>query len=99
MKREDVVASILRAIDAYNAAGHEPQLDKSRGDQTPLYGPDGLLDSVGLVEFIMDVEDALRADCGLSITLADQRALSQRSSPFRSVSALADYVLSRPDGE
>ena len=98
MQRDEIVASILRAVDAYNASGHEPRIDRSAGEDTPLYGSKGVLDSMGLVEFIFAVEDELAA-IGAPATLADQQALSQRSSPFRSVGALADFVIARRQAE
>lgn len=61
-------------------------------EDTILFGRDGLLDSVALVSFILDVEEAIRSACGVSITLADERAMSQARSPFRRVSSLADYA-------
>ena len=61
-------------------------------EETILFGRDGLLDSVALVSFILDVEEAIRTECGVSITLADERAMSQTRSPFRRVSSLADYA-------
>lgn len=61
-------------------------------EETILFGPGGLLDSVALVSFILDVEEAIRVSCGISITLADERAMSQTRSPFRRVSSLADYA-------
>jgi len=93
VERADIVAGILRAVDVYNASGHEPRIDRSAGAETPLYGSKGVLDSMGLVEFIFAVEDELAA-MGVPATLADQQALSQRSSPFRSVGALADFIVS-----
>jgi hypothetical protein len=38
------------------------------------------------------VEEAIRDKCGVSVTLADERAMSQARSPFRRVSSLADYA-------
>ncbi len=59
---------------------------------TVLFGSEGVLDSVALVSFILDVEENIRARTGVSITLADDRAMSQSHSPFRRVSSLADYA-------
>lgn len=66
--------------------------DTTLNGDTVLFGRDGLLDSVALVSFILDLEEAIRAACGVSITLADERAMSQSRSPFRRVSSLADYA-------
>lgn len=57
-----------------------------------LFGPGGVLDSLGLVELVLGVEEALHDRYGVLVTLADERAMSQRRSPFRSVQALADYA-------
>ncbi len=57
-----------------------------------LIGRTSLLDSLGLVKLIVDVEQRLQAEHGISVTLADERAMSQKNSPFRTVSALTDYI-------
>jgi acyl carrier protein len=61
-------------------------------EDTVLFGQDGLLDSLGLVSAILEIEERVRAAFGVSIVVADDRAMSQTRSPFRSVRALADYV-------
>jgi acyl carrier protein len=60
--------------------------------ETKLIGRSGLLDSLGLVRVIVLVEQRIREEFQSSIVLADERALSQTSSPFRTVQSLADYV-------
>jgi acyl carrier protein len=62
---------------------------------TPLYGPSGTLDSLGLVSLVLDVEEAVNARTGYGLVLADERAVSQRRSPFRDVASLADHVITR----
>jgi len=61
-------------------------------DTTRLLGGDTMLDSLGLVELIVDVEQRLEAELGVAVTLADERAMSLRQSPFRTVDTLADYI-------
>lgn len=58
---------------------------------TVLFGGEGLFDSLGLVTLIVDVEQKLE-DLGVSITLGDERAVSQKQSPFRTVQSLTDYI-------
>ena len=41
-----------------------------------------------LVTIERELEDAF----GLTLTLADERALSMKASPFRSIQSLADYI-------
>lgn len=85
------VADALRGILAQQGKAVP---DTITGD-TALFGPGGLLDSMGLVTLIVEVEQSLADRFGLVMTLADDRAMSQRSSPFRSVGALAGYIQSQ----
>ncbi len=62
-------------------------------DATCLFGKDGLLDSLGLVSIVLDIEQQINTRLGTSISLADDRAMSQTRSPFRTVGTLADYAL------
>jgi acyl carrier protein len=59
---------------------------------TQLYGKGGVLDSLGLVRVIADLEEEIYENISKSITLADEKAMSQKSSPFRSVSTLSVYI-------
>lgn len=57
------------------------------------------LDSLQLVTLIVDVEQKMADSFGVTITLADSRAMSQKNSPFRSVGSLADYAYRLTKGE
>ena len=56
-----------------------------------LFGEGSPLDSLGLVRLLIDVEEGLATE-GFDIVLTDERAMSQNSSPFRSVSTLVKYI-------
>jgi len=62
------------------------------GPDTPLFGKDGLFDSLGLVTLIVAVEEAISERYGLEVSLADEHALSQSRSPFRTIGSLAEYA-------
>ena len=59
----------------------------------PLLGADAVLTSMGLVTLITDIESILEEEHGIEVTLVSEDAFSRRQSPFRSVDALADYIL------
>ncbi|MGQ0537406.1 MAG: hypothetical protein ACT4R6_00545 [Gemmatimonadaceae bacterium] len=59
----------------------------------PLVGENAAITSMRLVSFIADLETTLANDHGLSLTLVSEQALSRSKSPFRSVDALAEYIL------
>lgn len=90
MRRDDVVALIITTVedlkDEREVTSHDPVTES-----TVLFGREGIFDSLGLVSLIVDVEQKIE-DLGISITLGDERAVSQKHSPFRTVQSLADHV-------
>ena len=91
MKQPDVLAAVLEAVAEFN----EQLDDDHKLDLTPethLLGKSSKLDSCGLVNLIIVVEEKLYDKFDKSITLADERAMSQEHSPFRSVQSLSDYA-------
>lgn len=65
---------------------------KHPNKETRLYGSKSGLDSLALVGLIAEIEDQISEEFGVTVLLADQRAMSQRTSPFRRVITLSDYV-------
>ena len=57
-----------------------------------LFGGHGVLDSIGIVMLITEIEEQMMDVLNISITLADDRAMSQKTSPFRSVKTLVKYI-------
>jgi acyl carrier protein len=64
-------------------------------DDMALYGAGGVLDSLELVNLVVDLEQRLDEEMGAIVTLTDEKAVSQRHSPFRSVPALVEFVATR----
>lgn len=60
--------------------------------ETKLYGANGTLDSLALVSLITDLEEKISDEFEKDIILADEKAMSQRTSPFRSVETLTNYI-------
>lgn len=89
--RSAVRDSVLAAIGELNA-GLPIHQRVSPEEQTKLYGKGATLDSLGLVNLIVGVESRLTDDFDVSITLADEKAMSRAQSPFRSVATLIDYA-------
>lgn len=88
MERSSVLPLVISSLQNFGLPNQPAVIDAD----TILFGRDGLLDSVALVSFILDVEDAVRTEFGVNLTIADERAMSQTRSPFRRVGSLADYV-------
>ena len=89
---EDRVLEIVyRAIDEINP-GLPGERRLKKAPETALFGRAGALDSLGLVNLIVAVEQAVEDELGVSVALADEKAMSQSASPFRTVGTLAEYV-------
>ena len=90
-KNERIKKVIIISIEEINQQlQKENQLEKSTN--TILFGKDGKLDSLGLVNLLVIIEQNIEDELQVIITLADERAISQRNSPFRTVKTLADYI-------
>lgn len=62
--------------------------------KTKLYGASSELDSLALVSFIADLEEKVSEEFNKDIVLADEKAMSQKTSPFRNVETLSLYIKS-----
>ncbi len=89
--QQKVIECIYAALDEVNQdRGDAPPLEKS--PKTPIHGSESALDSLGLVNFVVVVEENVEQAFDVPIVLGDDRALSRDPSPFESVEELADYI-------
>lgn len=92
MQHDEVMELICNSVREFTESSGK-MLDGELNEKTRLFGGSELLDSLGLVSVLMDVEQQVNDRLGLTITIADERAMSQERSPFRTVGSLTDYVL------
>ncbi|MFT6267865.1 MAG: acyl carrier protein [Alphaproteobacteria bacterium] len=90
MTPAQIQSIIFSAIEMSNNIREDDQQIPAAAS-TELYGKDGHLDSMGLVAILIDIEE-LFLDEEIQIALSDERAMSQKNSPFRSVETLTDYI-------
>lgn len=88
--KDDFVGLIIEMTQEILEA--EGQTVDSLDGGTRLFGKEGILDSMGLVSLIIAVEQAIEDRHGVSVALADEKALSQTSSPYRTIGTLAEYA-------
>jgi acyl carrier protein len=62
-------------------------------EETEIVGPAAVIDSIGVVSLIVDIEQRLQMDHDIAVTLASEKAMSQKNSPFRTVGVLATHVM------
>lgn len=72
----------------------ENEFLENPNSKTKLYGANGGLDSLSLVSFITDLEEKISDEFDKEIILADEKAMSAKTSPFRNVESLTLYIKS-----
>ena len=87
------LAVVQQGIEEFNAQISADQQLAPESDSV-LFGRDGQLDSMGLVNLLALVEEHAEDEFDIPITLADERALGQKSNPFRTIRTLVDYLAS-----
>lgn len=92
MNRDILVTSMTGLLkEAVDQEGEHHEITVA--PDSPLVGAEAILSSMGLVSYVMDIEATLEEEHDLQLTLVNENALSRSESPFRSVDALADYVI------
>lgn len=74
-----------------NADQHVPAID----DSTIIFGQNGLLDSMMLVELMLGLEEYCEAQ-GRAFNWTDDATMSEKRSIYNSVASLTDFLLSLP---
>lgn len=91
MEREEIInliVTLTKSTLSQSGLSEIPAIEFN----TPLYSSGGVLDSLGLVQLLADLEEEVYQKTEKQIVIADEKAMSMKISPFRSVSSLADYL-------
>jgi len=88
---ERITKCVYAAVDEMNSQLPKPaQIAKSL--DSPLYGHSGNLESLDFVNFIMEVEEKIKSEFGVEVTIADENLLSREKSPFSTLGSLIEYL-------
>jgi acyl carrier protein len=90
--RKDAYGIVVASLQEVFAQTGMPA-PEAIGEETVLVGTDAVLDSLGVVQLIVEVEQRVEQEHDISVTLANDKAMSARNSPFRTVGVLADHVI------
>ena len=89
-----ITKMVFDAIAELNEQMRDEEKLSISSDQDVLFGKGGKLDSIGLVSLIVILEDKIIESFGVPITIADEKAISRKRSPFKTIAALSDYISS-----
>ncbi len=89
--KEKILRAIYETIEEVNG-----QLKESRriakSPEAPLAEPDGPLTSLGMVNFVVTLEQNLEDSLQREYSLISEQTLAGKESPFRDVKRLVEYV-------
>ena len=88
MNKDQIFDLVKKSVLEY---AESEDLDIQVKNATHLVGKDSPLDSLGLVNVIIDLETKL-GERGFEVVLASEAAMYGNDSPFRSVATLVDYI-------
>jgi acyl carrier protein len=91
MDKKILTELIFNSIEEFNDINTQDK-ELPKGLDTKLFGKGGELDSLGLVNFIIIVEQMIEDEFEINITIADNKAMSQKKSPFLTINSLVDYL-------
>jgi D-alanine--poly(phosphoribitol) ligase subunit 2 len=89
--KEELIALIVAVV---KELGDQDQVELPTNitPTTPLFGESGFLDSMSLVSLVVALEQSIEDKFGKAVSLADEKALSRRNSPYRTIDTLAEYA-------
>jgi acyl carrier protein len=88
MTKEEIEKIVITQLESY-CRNNNIQVEINK--DTPLIGSNRILDSMGLVNLIIDIETAF-LDEDIEISLASENAMSARISPYRTVSSVCNLI-------
>jgi hypothetical protein len=92
--RQSLLRIIYAAIDEINR--QMPDDAKVMKDPSAkLLGEGSVLDSLGVITFLVSVEKELQSGLGLELVLLDEEALANPTGPYRSIDSLVNWILAK----
>jgi acyl carrier protein len=90
-EREKILHSIYAALDEVNEQlPDDQQLEKS--PDTVLLGESGKIESIDLVNILVATEENVEEAFGVPLSITDERAVSEKNSPFTTIGTLCDFI-------
>jgi len=96
LSEERILRTIFEVVDEVNKMLPEERRLQKLSD-TFLAGDSGNLDSLGLINFIVELEGGLQKDFGLTMNLIE--LLEMPEEPMKSIDRLAKFIKAQANGE
>lgn len=92
MKQGEILGIVLETLQNY-VSNNGIELNGEITQSQRLIGKSGILDSMDLVNFLVDLEEVLEERYDKIISLQDERAMSRSHSPFLNPEELTNFIL------
>ena len=89
---EQILAVVIEIVRQNVLDNENDDLGFIISSEMPLFGEGAVIDSLTLVNVIVDIEDALLSKFNKAVCLTDDDAVFREPSPFTSVKTLVDYI-------
>ena len=86
----DIIESIVKDF------GYSYKI-QNEDSSIPIYSESSDLDSLGLVNVLVDIEEKVRLEFDKDISIMDNRAMSQVNNPFKDVDSVVEFVAKQID--
>lgn len=64
-------------------------------NKTRLIGSQAIFDSMGLVTFLVELEEKIEEKFSIVIEIADEKAMSRVKSPFMNIESLLEFLIEK----
>jgi acyl carrier protein len=91
ISNDKIVKLIIETVESF-ALDNKIEVKLPCSLETRLFGGNSAFDSMALVSLIVQIEEEIEEKFGKSLILADEKAMSRRTSPFSNISSLSDYI-------
>ena len=91
MMTEKILSIIYEAIEEVNTQLPEGQFLK-KDPETPLHGEDSNIDSLGLIIFMVNLEQKLTINLGKTVSLTNNPNLLSDEKALQSINSLSEFI-------
>lgn len=94
MNASAILPAVYETLRVFNQ--QIPPEQRVKADEaTVLVGPDGVLDSLAIINLLVMLEDTLSQRLGRRVMLLNEDLISQEDGPLKDIGSLAAYVASQ----
>ena len=94
ISKEEIISYIYEIIDQHNESNKEDLLIKKDLD-TELIGNKGNLDSLGLINFLIEVEVIMKKKVDKKIFVIDENLFLDENGPYKNINTLCEFILNQ----